>query len=156
MQWKLGFLIGTPIGVILAVAFAVAAVAAWIAGARAIKDASYYDTGLDKFLVYRLPAVALALAALTSAGITAASNIPFKAEYLQWRPVTGVVEQADSRFNSRGEGVSEVYVLTIDGQPYRVDDNRAITVDEGDTVSLMCTREWQWAASDGYSCRWGD
>lgn len=156
MQWKLGFLIGTPIGIILAIAFAVAAVAAWRWGAREIKTPDYLDSGFDKFMFYRLPALALAVGALASAGITAGNNIPFKAEYLQWRPVTGVVEQADSRFNSRGEGVSEVYVLTIDGQPYRVDDNRAITVDEGDTVSLMCTREWQWAASDGYSCRWGE
>ena len=154
MQWKLGFLIGTPIGIILAIASAIAAVYLWKASKRWIED-DYAPDGVDKFM-FRAPAVAASLTAVAAIGITAGSNIPFKAEYLQWRPVTGVVEQADSRFNSRGEGVSEVYVLTIDGQPYRVDDNRAITVDEGDTVSLMCTREWQWAASDGYSCRWGE
>lgn len=154
MQWKLGFLIGTPIGIILAIASAIAAVHLWKASKRWIAD-DYSPDAMDKFM-FRSPAAAAALTAVAAIGIMAGSNIPFKAEYLQWRPVTGVVEQADSRFNSRGEGVSEVYVLTIDGQPYRVDDNRAITVDEGDTVSLMCTREWQWAASDGYSCRWGE
>ena len=154
MQWKLGFLIGTPIGVILAIALTIAAVQFWKASKGWIEH-DYNPDGLDKFM-YRLPAIASATGAIVAVGLMAGSNVPFKAEYLQWRPVTGVVEQADSRFNSRGEGVSEVYVLTINGQPYRVDDNRAITVDEGDTVSLMCTREWQWAASDGYSCRWGD
>ena len=156
MHWKLGFLIGTPIGIILTIAFAIAAVLLWRWGARAVKDASYLDTGFDRFLFYRLPAVVLALSALASAGITAANNIPFKAEYLQWRPVAGIAEAVDSRFNSHSSGVSETFVITIDGQPYRVDDNRAITVNEGDHVSLMCTREWQWAANDGYSCRWGE
>ena len=154
MHWKLGFLIGTPIGIILAIASAIAAVYLWKASREWIAADSDLDN-MDKFLL-RAPAFAAILGAVAAIGITAGSNIPFKAEYLQWRPVTGVVEQADSRFNSSSEGVSEVYVLTIDGQPYRVDDNRAITVDEGDTVSLMCTREWQWAASDGYSCRWGE
>lgn len=153
MHWKLSFLIGTPIGLVLLAAFIVG-------GFLLRKYGRWHDahgSGWDMVdgPVARGLAITSWVAAVATVVIMAASLVPYKAEYFQWRPVSGAVDKVDSRFNSKsGDGVSETYVVTVDGQPYRVDDNRATTLDKGDTVSLMCTREWQWASNPGYACRW--
>lgn len=135
--WSLGTLIGLPAAAITFVALI--AFAVW--GFR-----SYYG---DAFIGWG----AVAVAVIVPIG-TAAAMWPYDSEYHQWRAVTGAVERVDSRQIADGDGMSERYVFVIDGQPFSVDDTRAATVDKGDTVSLRCKREWQYAAASGWACRW--
>lgn len=66
------------------------------------------------------------------------------------------MQQIDKRMVKDGSGMSERYAVTINGTVYGVDDTRASTLREGSHVQLSCIKEWQWAASDGYGCRWND
>lgn len=146
MHWQLSFLIGLPIG--LSFTIAGLCVALWCFR-KWQKGAGYFNPDWGFF------SICGAIVTLLAGGLTALSLVPYDAEYWQWRPVDGVVQSVDSRLLKDGEGMSERYVLTINGTPYGVDDTRAATVAAGDKVRLMCTKEWQWAADDGYACRWG-
>lgn len=79
---------------------------------------------------------------------------PYEAQYHQWRPITGQVQQISSRMIADGKAMSQRFGVVIDGQPYAVDDTRASLLKVGDRVSLMCIKEWQWASTPGDACRW--
>ena len=95
-----------------------------------------------------------AIGLVLTLAITGFATWPWEAQYHQWRPVSGVVQQVSSRMIADGKAMSQRFVLVIDGQPYGVDDTRASLVKVGDTVSLMCTKEWVWASTPGDACRW--
>lgn len=51
--------------------------------------------------------------------------------------------------------MSTRYVVVIEGQPYGVDDTRAALLKVGDSVSLLCTKEFVWGSNNnGYACNW--
>lgn len=81
---------------------------------------------------------------------------PWKADYHQLQPATGVVKAVDSRFLA----ASQYVVVTYDtGLTVRCDDSRCATVRPGDQLRLLCTKEHQFGsplAADGWGCRWGD
>ena len=141
--WTLGILIGLPIAGVVTLAFAVLLVVSIRSRNR--------DPYEDWVIGIWIGAIGIAL----TLGMAGLLTIPWDAEYHQWRPVSGTVEEIGARMVRDGKGMSERYVLTIDGRPYGVDDTRAATLKVGDQVSLMCKREWQWAANSGYGCRWG-
>lgn len=145
MQWKLSFLIGTPLFVLTFLVGAVIIVIAW---------RKFDNDETDLKLIITGGTVGVALCILIP--LFATTMFPLKAEYLQWRPVAGQVESIDKRLIGGEGGMSERYVVRVDGYdvPYSIDDTRAATLREGDDVSLMCTREWQWASNPGYACRW--
>ena len=138
MQWKLSFLIGAPLVAIVLIASVVLIV--WL-----IRNSE------DGIMFSIFTAATALIIAIPTFFMTC---FPLSSEYLQWRPVEGTVQAVDKRMVRDGDGMSERYVLQINGVPYGVDDTRAATLAEGDDVSLMCTREWQWAATPGYACRW--
>jgi hypothetical protein len=141
-QWTLGFLIGTPIWALLLLALI--ALIGWGVWSRGDDDSTFAVVG-------GLVALAVAVGII----ISPLGYYPYKAEYHQWRPVVGQVESVNKRLISAGKsGMEERYVLTIDGKPYGVDDTRAATVKAGDTVSIKCKRDWQYASVPGYVCRW--
>ena len=39
------------------------------------------------------------------------------------------------------------------GQQFGCTDTRCASVKPGDTLTLACKRAWEWAATDGYDCR---
>lgn len=81
---------------------------------------------------------------------------PWKHDYHYYVPVSGKVTQTNSRFISTDSGVSQRYVVVINGQPYGVDDTRASLLKEGDFVKLRCKKEFDWGSSDqGWACKWG-
>lgn len=143
MTWKLSFLIGAPI-----IALIIIAVVVILLVLRPRIDGRFERNMLTGFT--------LGTAAFIIVPLFSGTAFPLKAEYLQWRPVDGTVQSIDKRLIGGDGGMSERYVVSIDGYdvPYSIDDTRAATLREGDDVSLMCTREWQWAAVDGYACRW--
>lgn len=145
--WTLGTLIWFPVGILITLAFAYATKRLW----RAWRDEDGCNDAVE-FLVFTICAgVATVLAGL----LTALSMWPYDSEFHQWRTVSGEVEQVESRLIADGDGMSERYVVTIEGRPFGVDDTRAALLSEGDEVSLRCKREWQYAADSGWGCRWG-
>jgi hypothetical protein len=151
-QWTLGFLIGTPIWALLLLAL----IALIVWGVRSGRRDGWKDRGnmwaaATHAVVWGAAVLVLAVAIIASP----LGYYPYKAEYHQWRPVVGQVESVNKRLISSGKsGMEERYVLTIDGKPYGVDDTRAATVKAGDTVSIKCKRDWQYASVPGYVCRW--
>lgn len=143
MAWKLSFLIGVPsIALVLVIAIVLTVLIR-----RWADDGDVALLGIGGTWLFAL-FIAVPVFFMTA--------FPVNAEYLQWRPVDGTIQSIDKRLIGGDGGMSERYVVSIDGYdvPYSIDDTRAATLREGDDVSLMCTREWQWAAVDGYACRW--
>lgn len=140
----LGLLIGLPLGIAVAVACVVMAALCFRA----------YRPGYDKEpLVGGWILAALAVVAL---GVTGAALWPWKHDYHYWTEVNGTVEKVSNRLVSGGEGiVNQRFVVTINGQPYGVDDTRAALIKPGDRVSLRCKREYVWGSdSHGFACNW--
>lgn len=146
MEWSLGVLVGLPVVLTIVIG---GLIIGGLCIRRWLNGHSDDEVALAGF-------GALALAFITGL-IYGIAMIPWSAEYHQWRPVAGQVQQVDSRLveTSSGDGVRERYVVVIDGRPYAVDDTRAALLKTGDQVSLMCIREWEWASDPGYACRWG-
>jgi hypothetical protein len=95
-----------------------------------------------------------ALALIAQAGLWW-GMYPWKAEYHQWRPVSGVVESADSRLMPAGDGsMEQKFVVSFKDNPqqYGVLDTRAAAVRPGDRLTITCVRRWQWSGAHGYDC----
>lgn len=82
---------------------------------------------------------------------------PWKHDYHYYVPVSGKVERVSNRFISNGDkGVSQRFVVVLNGKPYGIDDTRASLLKEGDPVKLHCKKEFDWGSSDnGWACKWG-
>lgn len=84
---------------------------------------------------------------------------PWKAEYHEWRPVSGVVASVDSRLVPAGSNsMEDKFVVTFEGNPqqYGVLDTRAAGVKPGDTLTITCVRRWQWSGTHGFDCNFVD
>ena len=92
------------------------------------------------------------------AGLFVWTNWPLQAQYHTYAPTTITVAQIGSRFlGSQDGGTNQRYVfLDTSGVPYAVDDTRASLVKVGETVTLMCVREWQQNGVPGFACNWGE
>lgn len=135
-HWTLGVLIGLPIAALAVIG------CVWLAVVLS------RDAWVGPF-ESRLFIVVAALIVI----ITAAAMFPWTAQYHQWRPVSGPVQEVGKRLIG-GDSIEERYVLVINGQPYGVDDTRASLVKVGDVAHLSCRRAWQYASVPGYVCRW--
>lgn len=84
---------------------------------------------------------------------------PWKADYHEWRAVSGTVEQINHRLTSTGEkSMEDKYVVKFWGntQQYGVLDTRMATVEEGDDLVITCVRRYQWSGTHGYDCNFVD
>lgn len=123
------------LGILLCVAMI--ALAARLAGDRG-----------DFWLLASLPMlVAVALVAIPLGGYW-----PYRGDYHRLQPVTGVVTSVDTRFLAASQYVIVTYQ---EGTTVRCDDSRCATVRVGDNLRLLCTKEWQYGAVNGWGCRWG-
>jgi hypothetical protein len=79
----------------------------------------------------------------------------FDMEYHSFRPVAGTVAAVESRFLGGSDSTTQNYAVRFDGsdQIYRCDDTRCALLKPGDHLELSCIREWQYASTDGYACR---
>lgn len=147
-SWSLGVLIGLPVilvGIVVTVILSTFFL-------KKMQDAPIYSMGYDSVdrLFIKIPA-GLILAALL--GVLIFGFYPYKAEYHQWREVSGPVTQINSRIVSAGENsVNQKFVAEINGKAYGCNDTRCATVHVGDTLTLSCKRTWQYAGTDGYDC----
>ena len=134
--WDFGFTVGLWIAVIVAM----------VSIAAIVVDIKWDFDGAG--------IVGGSLGLLITLVVVGISTWPWEAQYHQWRPVSGQVEEISSRMIADGKAMSQRFVVVIDGQPYGIDDTRASLLKVGDEVSLMCIREWQWASTPGDACRW--
>ena len=84
---------------------------------------------------------------------------PWRAEYHEWRAVSGTVEQVNHRLTSNGDkSMEDKYAVKFAGnrQQYGVLDTRMATVQEGDQLIITCVRRWQWSGTHGYDCNFVD
>lgn len=138
-SWSLGVLIGLPILGLVALG-----VLAWIVFWFWAGD----GTG---------PAVGGIVTLLIVGGVALSplGYYPYKAEYHQWRPVTGEVQEVSKRLVSSGDSMEEKIVIKFDGEPreYGCNDTRCSLAKKGDYLDLKCKRAWQYASVSGYDCR---
>lgn len=108
------------------------------------------------------PIATLLLVALTAAVMIPSvwwGMYPWKAEYHEWRPVSGTVERVDTRMlsNENGGTYQKVVIKFVGNeQQYGVDDTRAAGLKEGDKAVITCKRAYQWAGTHGYDCAFVD
>lgn len=78
---------------------------------------------------------------------------PYDREYHSWREVTGTVEKVDSRWVGAAKSTTERVVVQFEGGEQRAcDDTRCKLLEPGQTLTLTCKREWQFAGTDGWAC----
>lgn len=82
---------------------------------------------------------------------------PFAAQYHRYVPKSGTVAAVTSRFLGDGSGGTQqkFAVRFTTGQVVGCEDTRCSQVREGDRLTLMCERAWQWAGVPGWDCNWG-
>jgi membrane protein implicated in regulation of membrane protease activity len=134
-HWTLGVLIGYPIAGLILLAAIIATVLMF----------RFDEEMMGWFGIVAIVIVSVAVAA---------ASYPWKPEYHQFRTVQGPVQEVGKRLIAEDKSMSERYVLKINGQAYGVDDTRASLVKVGDTVTISCRRDWQYASTSGYVCRW--
>lgn len=146
--WSLGTLIAMPVGLALAIAFAIGGV--WLIRS----DRNLHPSSADKGLVKWLGIGSLG-AAFISLGATAWGMYPYSAEYHQWRDVSGTVAKIDDRLIGTGDGMETKFVVRFEGSgmQFACDDTRCAQVEPGDALTLSCKRAWQYTGTDGYDCR---
>jgi hypothetical protein len=85
---------------------------------------------------------------------------PFSMEYHQYTHVQGTVAaDVDARLLGTGVGntrnVSQVYAVPIEHAGiFRCDDTRCGLLHKGDQIALWCMRQYQWASTPGWVCRY--
>lgn len=145
-------------GFVLGLVFAGLALAAcyvvfrWVSGLPT--DGAKWTDGdrKDRKFLIRFVRVAMPVLAAVVVLIAAVAFWPYRWEYHSYKTVSGTVEAIDARQISDGNGMSQVYVARIGGEPYRCDDTRCAAVHEGDALTLRCIKEWEYAGTDGYRC----
>ncbi len=95
------------------------------------------------------------LAATVIVAISAASLYPYDMEYHRYKHVTGTVDRVEARMLADGEATSQQYAVRYQGtgEVYRCDDSRCSLLRQGDQLELWCIREWQYASTSGWVCR---
>jgi transcriptional regulator with XRE-family HTH domain len=87
--------------------------------------------------------------------VCALGYYPYQKQYHYWSPVSGVVTQSNSRIVSQG-GVQQKIVVALDTYPndaFGCLDTRCALLEQGDTLHLLCKRVYEWAAKDGWDCK---
>lgn len=133
--------------VLLAVALG-AAVYFWL---RSRRESAAVDRTSFRWLSVGAVGAAVVVAVVSWWGM-----YPWRAEYHEWREVSGVVEFIDSRMlpAEGGRGVEDKFVVIFEGSPqqYGVLDTRAASARPGDTLTITCVRQYQRAGTHGYDC----
>jgi len=150
-RWSLGTLIGLPmLGLLLVILIGLTVWMFILWRGERRKRGGYNEAGaaLTLFLLG-------ILAIVSTLGGTAWGMWPYDSEYHQWRETSGTVEAIDSRLVGANKSTTERFVVTFDGGRQRAcDDTRCAQVHEGDHLTLICKRAWQWAGEHGYDCNY--
>jgi hypothetical protein len=122
-------------------------VAAYIGGSRLSRNDEWGGEGV----AVRVTAVVLAVIFLGSFG---AGLYPYDMQYHRYKHVEGTVSSIEARMLADGDGTTQNYAVRFEtDDTYRCDDSRCSLVKPGDQLSLWCIREWQYASTSGWGCR---
>lgn len=89
-------------------------------------------------------------------GISAWGFYPYDMQYHRYKHVEGTVDVAEARMLADGDGgTTQNFAVRFKetGETYRCDDTRCSLLKPGDYLSLWCIREWQYASTSGWNCR---
>lgn len=147
-HWSLGTLIGGPVLITLILAFYVCGQILWTY--RHSDKISLYDRPYLKGVAIGCWVISVLILVSTLSGF-----YPYKTEYHKFIAHYGPVAQIADRQIASGNGMETKYVVTFenDNQQYGCSDTRCALVKPGDVLSLSCIKDWEWAATDGYNCR---
>jgi len=146
-QWNTGYIVATAILGGLAVIFAGLSVVSFILW-RHSSDRELSVAGFG--------AVGSGILGFIFAGVMIFVLFPFAGVYHEYVPVSGTVQQVQTRFLGDGSGgTSQYFMVQIAGQPYRCDDTRCTQLQKGSQVTLMCERQWIANGTPAYVCNWG-
>lgn len=102
-------------------------------------------------VAFRIAGGVLAVVLLCAFG---AGLYPYDMQYHRYKHVEGTVSSIEARMLADGKATTQQYAVRFDGGSiYRCDDSRCALVRPGDTLSLWCIREWQYASTSGWRCR---
>lgn len=134
---SIGYIVGTSIAAALVLAAIGFAVALW------------RDDEPGMALGINIPIILIVVGAWV-----ALAWPPFDMDYHRYDTVTGTVTSVEKRLVSEGEGMSEKYVVALDGdsQQYGCLDTRCSAIKKGEPVEMSCIRVWAWYGSDGFDC----
>lgn len=142
--WTLGILILLPILIVATLVFLIAGIV-WVV--------SKWD--LDTF--DRVPGWGMIILAVVILGCTALGFYPYKAEYHQYVTKVGTVKSIKSRLLGSSDSFQQKFVAEFtDGRKLGCEDTRCALVKPGDTLIMACKRQWQYAGTDGYDCKFLD
>lgn len=143
--------LGFIVGLIVASVFVLAGLAGVVIGRVIIHRDEIYDA---EFVgrMYFWPGV---LVILLTAGISAAGFYPYDMQYHRYKHVEGTVDVAEARMLADGDGTSQTFAVRFkeSGETYRCDDTRCSLLKPGDHLSLWCIRQWEYASTSGWACR---
>jgi hypothetical protein len=82
---------------------------------------------------------------------------PYDTSYYQTYRITGELESLESAFNGEEGTMSQVFVAEVDGIEtfIRSDDQRFRTLEPGDQVNLVCSKEFRYFQQYWYECSFG-
>lgn len=147
-HWALGTVVWLPIRAVLVIALVVVGIYC---------RRKYYSGTLDSYDESPVGWIGIGcyVVVFLLIGLTFWGMYPYKAEYHQWQPHGGEVAKIDKRILSAGDGMEEKFVVVFEGdkQQYGCQDTRCATVRPGDTLWLGCKKKFEWAATDGFDCR---
>lgn len=98
------------------------------------------------------------IAALVFAVIFTIGQFPFDSAYHKYNTYSGTVDQVASRVLPAGDKqVEQKFVVRFkdSDQEYGCLDTRCALVKPGDHLTLSCIKEWEWAGTDGFDCKYG-
>ncbi len=98
------------------------------------------------------------LAFLTLAGFYFGGILPpYDTSFYQTYRITGQVEQIESAFNGDEGTMSQVFIAKVDGVDdfIRSDDQRFRSLNVGDDVNLVCSKEFRYFQEPWFECSFG-
>lgn len=139
------------VGCTVAAVFVLVGVGAIVLGRRHANRADAYDP-FDGHMVFWGGVACLVLTVV----ITAVALFPYDMQYHSYRHVEGSVDAVQARMIGDGDGgTTQMFAVRFsgDGTAYRCDDSRCSLLKPGNHLSLWCIREWQYASTSGWVCR---
>lgn len=138
-HWSLGYLVGLPLWVVVATIVGLFAVSALLWGEDE-RWPIFLGAGAAWVFVF---------------GLGLAMLWPFQSQYHKWIPHSGVVAEVNSRLVPTEKSVEQKIVVRFQGEDheYGCTDTRCALAKKGDHLDLSCIREWEWAATDGFNCK---
>lgn len=138
-HWSLGWLVGMPLWVVVSTVVGLFAVSALFWGDE------------EKGMIFVGAASVWGLVFFSGLGLL----WPLQAPYHKWIPQSGVVAEVNSRLVPTEKSVEQKIVVRFEGvdHEFGCTDTRCALAKKGDHLDLSCIREWEWAATDGYNCK---